>query len=65
MPLTIWSIEGIDIMTRIEAVHDEEEELKTEDRGLGWWMLLPVMAVGLLVYQIADASMESVFDEDE
>jgi hypothetical protein len=28
-------------------------------------MVLPVMALGLIVFQIADAAMTSVFDEDE
>ena len=53
-------------MNQFHSVHDDEEiEVKEEDRGLGWWMILPVLALGLLVYQIAEASMKSVFDEDE
>ena len=52
-------------MNQIHPVHDDEDEVKTEDRGFGWWMILPVVALGLLVYQIADESMNSVFDEDE
>ena len=42
---------------------DEDDEAKTED-GWGWWMVLPIVA-GLIVYQIADAAMTSVFDEDD
>jgi hypothetical protein len=50
-------------MNQIEAVHDDEEhELKAEN-GWGWW-ILPVVALGLIVYQIADAAMTSVFDEE-
>ena len=53
-------------MNHVHAVHDDEDDAsKTEDRGLGWWMLLPVVAMGILVYEIADAAMTSVFDEDE
>ena len=49
------------------TVHDDEEgEVKAgTDRGLVWWMVVPVVAVGLLVYQVAEAAMTSVFDEDE
>ena len=51
-------------MNRTEEVHtDEEDELKAEN-GWGWWMILPVVALGLIVFQIADAAMTSVFDED-
>lgn len=52
-------------MNQIPPIHDDEDEVKTEDRGFGWWMILPVMAFGLIVYQIADAAMTSVFDEEE
>jgi len=52
-------------MKRIETVHDDEEdEVKSED-GWGWWMVLPVVALGLLVYQIVDAANSSVFDEED
>ena len=52
-------------MNRIEAVHDDkEDELKTEN-GWGWWIVLPVVALGLIAYQLAEASMTSIFDEDE
>ena len=49
------------------TVHDDEEgEVKAgNDRGLGWWMVLPVVVLGMLVYQIAHAAMTSVFDEGE
>jgi hypothetical protein len=65
MPLAIWSIEEIGIMNRINAIFDDEEELETEDQSLGFWMLLPVVALGLLVYHIADAAMTSVFEESK
>ena len=45
---------------------DDEEKLKAEDdRGWGWWMILPVVALGLLAYQVSEAAMTSIFDEDE
>jgi hypothetical protein len=52
-------------MNRINAIFDDEEELETEDQSLGFWMLLPVVALGLLVYHIADAAMTSVFEESK
>ncbi len=35
------------------------------DNSWGCWLLVPVVALGLLVYQVADAAMTSIFDEDE
>jgi hypothetical protein len=35
------------------------------DKSWGWWMLVPVVVLGVLVYQIAVAAMTSVFDENE
>jgi len=52
-------------MNQIRPVHDDEDEIKTEDRGWGWWTILPVVALGIIVFQIADAAMTSVFDEEE
>ena len=54
-------------MNRIEAVHDDEEREVTaeDDQGWDWWMVVPVIVLGLLIYQIVDAAMTSVFDEDE
>jgi len=43
----------------------EDDKSKTEDRGFGWWMVLPVVALGLLAYQFSEAAMTSIFDEDE
>jgi len=48
----------------LTALNDEEGEAKTED-GWGWWMVLLVVALGLIVFQIADAAMTSVFDEED
>jgi len=36
-----------------------------DDKSWGWWLLVPVVVLGFLVYQIAVAAMKSVFDEDE
>jgi hypothetical protein len=53
-------------MNQFHEDHDDEEgEVKTEDRVRGWWMLLPVVAVGVLIYQIGTGAMTSVFDENE
>jgi hypothetical protein len=38
-----------------EDHNDEEGEIKTQGRGGGWWTVLPVVALAVLVYQIADA----------
>jgi hypothetical protein len=45
----------------------KKEKLMNEenDKFWGWWMLVPVVALGLLAYQISVAAMTSVFDEDE
>tara|TARA_R110002111_G_scaffold100976_6_gene156502 strand:+ start:61934 stop:62092 length:159 start_codon:yes stop_codon:yes gene_type:complete len=51
-------------MNQNEEVHDDEDELNTEDQGWGW-MILPVAALGLIFFQIADACMTSVFDEED
>jgi hypothetical protein len=52
-------------MTRIEAVHDDEEDELETGNGWGWWMILPFVVLGLIVFQIADAAMTSVFDEED
>jgi hypothetical protein len=67
MPLTIWRIEEIETMIQVKTVHnDEDDEVKeVDDRGWGWWMVLPVVALSLIVYQISSAAMTSVFDEKE
>lgn len=44
--------------------HEQIVKSETEDRGWGW-MIIPVVALGLIVYQIGTASMTSVFDEEE
>lgn len=51
-------------MNQFVPVHDDEDEVKTEDRWC-WWMVLPVVALGLIVYQIGTGAMTSVFDESE
>ncbi len=52
-------------MNQIHSVHDDEEDkLKTKDRSLDWWMLLPVVALGLLAYQVSEAAMTSIFEEE-
>ena len=35
------------------------------ERFWGWWILVLVVALGLLAYQIAESAMISVFDETE
>ena len=35
-----------------------------DDRSWMWWLLLPVLALGYLLFAIAKASMVSIFDED-
>ena len=49
-------------MIDFQPEHDAKSE--TDDRGWGW-MIIPVVALGLIVYQIGTAAMTSVFDEEE
>jgi hypothetical protein len=35
------------------------------DNSWRWWMLLPVVALGLLAHQVAVAATTSIFDEEE
>jgi hypothetical protein len=44
--------------------HEQITKSETEDTGWGWW-IIPVVALGLIVYQIGTAAMTSVFDEED
>jgi len=50
-------------MNRSNAVHDDEEDEVNAEDGWGW--ILPVVTLGLIVFQIADAAMTSIFDEED
>jgi hypothetical protein len=54
-------------MNRIEEVHavEESQVQQEDDQGWDWLIVLPVLALGLLAYQISEAAMTSVFDEEE
>ncbi|PHS08362.1 MAG: hypothetical protein COA78_12795 [Blastopirellula sp.] len=55
----------VSVTRRIETAYtDEEDEVKTEN-GWDWLMVLSVVALGLIVWQISEAAMPSVFDEED
>lgn len=43
---------------------DDEDEVKAEN-GWDWWMVLSVVALGVIIWQISDAAMTSIFDEED